>query len=80
MRVIGMTMTTSPYTTVVTQHKTYKYQSDHGSVSIRKDNGLYHVFLDDYDNGKQVRADFKTLRGAEINFNWYKEYYLRWVS
>lgn len=59
-------MNTSLYKTVVTKHRTAKWQTQYGSVSIRKkSDGRYHVFLDDYENDKQIRSDFATLRGAE---------------
>ncbi|CAB4132744.1 hypothetical protein UFOVP253_69 [uncultured Caudovirales phage] len=63
--------------TVIRQHKTMRWQTQYGSVSIRKkSDGRYHVYCDDYENKKEIRADFATLRGAEIMANQLKESYL----
>ncbi len=78
---IGTAMSTSSlHTTVVRDHKTKRWQTKYGSVSIRKTGGRYHVYMDDYVNDKETRADFATLRGAEImarnlveNYLWTKQ-------
>ncbi len=61
---------------IVTEHKTVRWATPEGSVSIRKDNGLFIVRLHDRIYRKRSQTPYKTLQGSLIATDMVRHYYL----
>ncbi len=51
---------------VVTNHNTYSHTTEYGRATIRKTAGRFYVTAEQFGDNHIQRADFATLRGAQI--------------